>query len=77
MMHENGIEIIEGQWFFKGAYQSTDESDSTPVLDPSTDVEDGCELNVPATRKPWITRPPLYRDPDVSDPSSEKINKST
>jgi hypothetical protein len=60
------IDIDEIGWFFTPAYQSTDESDTTPVLDPNTDVEEGGEIPVSSTLKPWITRPPLYRIAEVS-----------
>lgn len=42
-------------WFFKAAYQSTDESDATPVLDPNTDIDDECEVPAASTRKPFTT----------------------
>jgi len=60
------IDISELGWFFTPAYQSTDESDTTPVLDPNTDIDEGDEILVSSTLKPWITRPPLYRTAEVS-----------
>jgi hypothetical protein len=60
------IDIDELWWFFMPAYQSTDESDTTPVLDLNTDVEEGGEIPVSLTLKPRITRHPLYQIAEVS-----------
>lgn len=53
-------------WFFTPAYQSTDESDTTLVLDPNTDVDEDDEIPVSLTLKAWITCPPLYQTVPVS-----------
>lgn len=53
-------------FFFQAAYQSTDESDAEDVLDPDTDTEKADETPAQATRKPWISRAPTYRDDVVS-----------
>ncbi|KAF8223691.1 hypothetical protein L208DRAFT_1381380 [Tricholoma matsutake] len=58
---EKNIDISDVGWFFTAAYQSTDESDTTPVLDPNTDVDEGDEIPVSLMLKPWITHPPLYQ----------------
>lgn len=60
------VDFKGAEWFFKAAYQSTDESDATPVLDPNTDIEEADEIPAASTRKPWITHPPLYRTLNVS-----------
>jgi hypothetical protein len=54
------IGIDELGWFFMPVYQLTDESDTMPVLDLNTDVEEGSEIPVSSTLKPWITCLPLY-----------------
>ncbi|KAJ7857805.1 hypothetical protein B0H14DRAFT_3637982 [Mycena olivaceomarginata] len=48
------------RWFFQAPFQSSDESDDSDVVDPGTDLESGDEVSVSATRKPWISRPPMY-----------------
>jgi hypothetical protein len=60
------ISIDELGWFFMPVYQSTDESDTMPVLDLNTDVEEGSEISVLLTLKPWIMHPPLYQIAEVS-----------
>jgi hypothetical protein len=45
-------------FFFHVLYQSTDESDDSEVLDPDTESDN--EVDVVATKKPWVTRPPTY-----------------
>ncbi|KAJ7291749.1 hypothetical protein C8J57DRAFT_1458465 [Mycena rebaudengoi] len=56
---------IDWDFFFQVAYQSTDESDQTSVLDPDS----GSEHNVvvAAVQKPWITRVPMYRNAAFDD----------
>ncbi|KAF9464325.1 hypothetical protein BDZ94DRAFT_1308106 [Collybia nuda] len=49
------VDFKGAKWFFKAAYQSTDESDTTPVLDPNMDIEEADEIPAASTRKPWIT----------------------
>ncbi|KAK7039963.1 hypothetical protein R3P38DRAFT_3469348 [Favolaschia claudopus] len=53
------------------AYQSTDESDQSDVLDPETDTESTREVPVASTRKPWKTRTPKYRSNEVQDEFNE------
>jgi hypothetical protein len=52
---------------FQAPYQSSDESDDSDVVDPGTDLESGDEVPVSATRKPWLSRPPMYRDHEVEN----------
>ncbi|KAJ7438262.1 hypothetical protein B0H11DRAFT_2254713 [Mycena galericulata] len=62
---EAGLEIPALYSFFlQPVYQSTDESDDSDVVDPDTDTELTAEVPVRSTRKPWITRPPVYRNAD-------------
>lgn len=53
----------EWDFFFQPAYQSTDETDTAPVLDPDSDEEH--IVPVPATKKAWISRTPEYRASEV------------
>ncbi|KAK7018438.1 hypothetical protein R3P38DRAFT_3274519 [Favolaschia claudopus] len=53
------------------AYQSTDESDQSDVLDPETETESTREVPVASTRKPWKTRTPKYRSNEVQDEFNE------
>ncbi|KAJ7720177.1 hypothetical protein B0H16DRAFT_1896903 [Mycena metata] len=53
------------EFFLQPRYQSTDESDAEDVLDPDTDNEN--EVPAQATRKPWITRTPEYRNDEFHD----------
>ncbi|KAF8179740.1 hypothetical protein K438DRAFT_1977105 [Mycena galopus ATCC 62051] len=59
------------RWFFQAPYQSSDESDDAEVIDPATDVDSDDEIPVSATTKPWISRPPMYRDGKVTEWVSE------
>ncbi|KAK7017149.1 hypothetical protein R3P38DRAFT_3360616 [Favolaschia claudopus] len=56
------------------AYQSTDESDQSDVLDPETDTESTREVPVASTRKPWKTHAPKYRSNEVQDEFNELEN---
>ncbi|KAJ7479157.1 hypothetical protein FB451DRAFT_1451010 [Mycena latifolia] len=60
---------MDDEWtfFLQPAYQSTDESDDAEVLDPDTDTEKNAEVPASSTRKPWISRPPIYRDEVFAD----------
>ncbi|KAJ7030920.1 hypothetical protein C8F04DRAFT_1186384 [Mycena alexandri] len=49
----------EWDWLLTPAYQSTD------VLDPDTDIEKAEEIPVKSTRKPWLSRTPMYRSDAV------------
>ncbi|KAK0434918.1 hypothetical protein EV421DRAFT_1838108, partial [Armillaria borealis] len=60
------LDVPELDFFFVPAYQSTDESDQDDGIDPDTDTEKSAEVRVPSVKKPWITRPPLYRGAEVS-----------
>ncbi|KAJ6492338.1 hypothetical protein C8R45DRAFT_928625 [Mycena sanguinolenta] len=61
-MAEAGLGVPgEYSWFLQPRYQSTDESDNEDVIDPDTDTEETAEVPTRRTRKPWITRVPLYR----------------
>ncbi|KAJ7310846.1 hypothetical protein DFH08DRAFT_974245 [Mycena albidolilacea] len=62
------------RWFFQAPYQSSDESDDSDVVDPGTDLESGDEVPVSAGRKPWLSRPPMYRDHEVTDWVSDLDN---
>lgn len=53
----------EWDFFFQPCYQSTDESDIDDGIDPDTETEE--QLDVSSTRKPWISRPPMYRTKEV------------
>ncbi|KAJ7154971.1 hypothetical protein C8R43DRAFT_1126359 [Mycena crocata] len=55
----------EWDFFFQPWYQSTDESDDSPVLDPETDS--GGEVDVATPNKPWISREPDYRGQQLKE----------
>ncbi|KAJ6470979.1 hypothetical protein C8R45DRAFT_1165683 [Mycena sanguinolenta] len=75
MLSEN-IELPpEYSWFLQPLYQSTDESDHDAVIDPDTDTEETAEVPAKRTRKPWITRVPLYRS-EVFDAGIRTIDES-
>ncbi|KAJ7802035.1 hypothetical protein B0H14DRAFT_2614717 [Mycena olivaceomarginata] len=62
VLQNAGIQLHRHYAFFlQPAYQSTDESDQSDVIDPDTDTEKADEVPAPSTRKPWKTQIPLYR----------------
>ncbi|KAJ7694968.1 hypothetical protein B0H14DRAFT_3905564 [Mycena olivaceomarginata] len=67
-------QATDRNWFFQAPYQSSDESDDSDVVDPGTDLESGDEVPVSATRKPWLSRPPMYRDHEVTEWVSDLDN---
>ncbi|KAJ7347669.1 hypothetical protein DFH08DRAFT_960102 [Mycena albidolilacea] len=72
VLQKAGIQLHHHYVFFlQPAYQSTDESDQSDVIDPDTDTEKADEVPAPSTRKPWKTRTPLY----CADEASEAFNQ--
>lgn len=50
---------------FSYPYQSTDETDGESVVDPDTDTSEAENAKVSTGTRSWITRPPMYRAPEV------------
>ncbi|KAJ7027456.1 hypothetical protein C8F04DRAFT_1267025 [Mycena alexandri] len=75
VLQAEGIKIDqEWDWLLTPTYQSTDESDDSDVLDPDTDTEKADEIPVKSTRKPWLSRTPMYRS-DAADAMVDEWEK--
>ncbi|KAJ7115038.1 hypothetical protein C8R44DRAFT_928985 [Mycena epipterygia] len=66
------------QMVFQAPYQSTDESDTSDIVDPGTDVDSSDEVPVSARTKPWLSCPPMYRNHKVENVDfSFRLNSSS